>query len=236
MSAPRFYVSAPLALGAVELPERVAHHATRVLRLRDGAPLVLFDGRGGEYRGYLQAGTQPSAVLTAHDAVERESPLAATLLQALVGSDKLDWIVEKATELGAAGVFVVPTARSVVRLDGERLARRVAHWQDVAIAACAQCGRNRLPRIAAYETPAAAIAALPDGPRHVLSPDAAIALGGASAACTVAIGPEGGFTAEELQQLERAQFAPARLGPRVLRTETAGVAALAVLQARAGDM
>ena len=237
MSAPRFHVARPLALGPVELPERVAHHALRVLRLRDGAPVVLFDGRGGEYRGYLQAGQPPMVELTEHVSVERESALDVTLLQSLVASDKLDWIIEKATELGAAGVLVVATMRSVVRLDGERLARRVAHWQDVAIAACAQCGRNRLPRIAAFPTLAAACAALPTGPRHLLLPTASATLdGGGATSVTVAVGPEGGFTEDEVSELERNQFVPGRLGPRILRTETAGLAALAALQARAGDL
>ena len=237
MSAPRFFVPLPLAPGSIELPERVAHHATRVLRLRDGAPLVLFNGDGGEYHGHLQVGARPVAALTGFSPVEREAPLAVTLVQALVASEKLDWIVEKATELGVAALYVVPTTRSVVRLDGERLERRVAHWQDVATAACAQCGRNRLPRIAAHATLTVALAALADGPRFVLAPRAAAALdAGAARTCSVAIGPEGGFTEDEMRQFDGAQFVAARLGPRVLRTETAGVAALAALQARTGDL
>ena len=237
MSAPRFHVDAPLALGTVRLPERVAHHALRVLRLRDGAPLVLFNGRGGEYAGHLQLAAEPEAVLTAFDAVDRESPLSVTLVQALVASEKLDWIVEKLTELGVARLLVVPTERSVVRLDGERLARRLAHWQEVAVAACAQCGRNRVPQVATPATLQDALAGLDSGPRRMLLPEAVAPLDATAAdTCTIAVGPEGGFTAAEQRALAAAQFEPARLGPRVLRTETAGLAALAALQCRGGDL
>jgi 16S rRNA (uracil1498-N3)-methyltransferase len=237
MSAPRFHVDAPLALGTVRLPERVAHHALRVLRLRDGAPLVLFNGRGGEYAGHLQLAAEPEAVLTAFDAVDRESSLSVTLVQALVASEKLDWIVEKLTELGVARLLVVPTERSVVRLDGERLARRLAHWQEVAVAACAQCGRNRVPQVAMHATLQDALAGLVSGPRRMLLPEAVAPLDATAAdTCTIAVGPEGGFTAAEQRALAAAQFEPARLGPRVLRTETAGLAALAALQCRGGDL
>ena len=237
MSAPRFHVDAALALGTVRLPERVAHHALRVLRLRDGAPLVLFNGRGGEYAGHLQLAAEPEAVLTAFDAVDRESSLSVTLVQALVASEKLDWIVEKLTELGVARLLVVPTERSVVRLDGERLARRLAHWQEVAVAACAQCGRNRVPQVAMHATLQDALAGLVSGPRRMLLPEAVAPLDATAAdTCTIAVGPEGGFTAAEQRALAAAQFEPARLGPRVLRTETAGLAALAALQCRGGDL
>ena len=237
MNAPRFYVDAELALGTVRLPERVAHHALRVLRLRDGAPLVLFNGRGGEYAGQLQLAAEPEAMLTAFAAGDRESPLAVTVVQALVANEKLDWIVEKLTELGATRVFVVPTERSVVRLDGDRLVRRLAHWQDVAVGACAQCGRNRVPQILTSPSLGALLPALPDEPRRLLLPDAVTPLDvGAAASCTVAVGPEGGFSEGEQRRLLAAGFAPARLGPRVLRTETAGLAALTALQCRGGDL
>ena len=237
MNAPRFYVDTDLALGTVRLPERVSHHALRVLRLRDGAPLVLFNGRGGEYAGQLHLAAEPEAVLTAFAPDDRESPLAVTVVQALVANEKLDWIVEKLTELGAARVFIVPTERSVVRLDGDRLVRRLAHWQDVAVGACAQCGRNRLPQILTSASLAALLPALPDEPRRLLLPDAGTPLDvGTAASCTVAVGPEGGFSEGEQRRLLAAGFTPARLGPRVLRTETAGLAALTALQCRGGDL
>jgi 16S rRNA (uracil1498-N3)-methyltransferase len=237
MNAPRFFVDAELALGTVRLPEPVAHHALRVLRLRDGAPLVLFNGRGGEYAGQLQIAAAPEAVLTAFDAGDRESPLAVTVVQSLVANEKLDWIVEKLTELGAARVLIVPTERSVVRLAGDRLARRLAHWQDVAIGACAQCGRNRLPQIVTHASLAALLPALPDEPRRLLLPEAETPLdAGMAASCTIAVGPEGGFSEDEQRRLVADGFVPSRLGPRVLRTETAGLAALAALQCRSGDL
>ena len=237
MAAPRFFVDAALARGIVNLPERVAHHALRVLRLRDGAPLVLFNGRGGEFSGHLQLRPAPVAVLETFSDIEREAPLAVTVLQAQVANEKLDWIVEKLTELGVARIVVAPTERSVVRLLGERLARRLTHWREIAIAACAQCGRNRLPQVEAYDTLARALAALPPGPRRVLVPTAVAPLAAGNALiCTLAIGPEGGFSDTELLELDAASFAPARLGPRVLRTETAGLAAVAALQACAGDL
>src|SRR5450432_1031928 len=139
MSAvPRFYVERDLAAGAaLDLPEAAAHHALRVLRLRAGAPLVLFNGRGGEYEARLVRDDRAARVeIDAHAAIERESPLRVTLAQALVANDKLDWVVEKATELGAAAVLVFGALRSVVRLDGERLRRRERHWRDIATAAC----------------------------------------------------------------------------------------------------
>jgi 16S rRNA (uracil1498-N3)-methyltransferase len=237
MSAPRFHVDADLALGTVRLPERVAHHALRVLRLRDGAPLVLFNGRGGSYAGHLQLAAEPEAVLTTFDASDRESPLAVTVVQALVANEKLDWIVEKLTELGAARVMIVPTERSVVRLEGDRLARRLAHWQETVVSACAQCGRNRLPDVLASASLAALLPGLLEEPRRLLLPDAPAALDvGPAASCTIAVGPEGGFSDAEQQQLLAAGFVPSRLGPRVLRTETAGLAALAALQCRSGDL
>jgi 16S rRNA (uracil1498-N3)-methyltransferase len=239
MSAPRFFLDAPLALGTVALPERVAHHALRVLRLREEAPLVLFNGRGGEFSGHLQVRPAPAAVLSAFADIEREAPLAITVLQAQVASDKLDWIVEKLTELGVVGIVIAPAERSVVRLQAQRLQRRLAHWREIVTAACAQCGRNRLPQVEAHETLAGALAALPSGPRRVLVPTASEPLASReeeAPACTLAIGPEGGFSDTELLQLEAAAFEPARLGPRVLRTETAALAAVAALQARAGDL
>ncbi len=239
MSAPRFFVDADLAVGAgVALPDRVAHHALHVLRLRDGAALVLFNGRGGEYRATLQAGRRPYASIQAHAPVERESPLALTLVQAMVTAEKLDWIAEKATELGAARLVLAPCARSVIRLDAARLQRRLRHLREVVIAACAQCGRNRIPEVVAAPHWSAALGLAPAGARLLLDPDAGTALAdaahaAAAAAVTVAVGPEGGLTEAEARAARESGWVAVRLGPRVLRTETAGLAALAVLDALA---
>jgi 16S rRNA (uracil1498-N3)-methyltransferase len=241
VSPPRFFVEAPFAAGgSIRLPERVAHHATRVLRLGDGAPIVLFDGRGGEWAARLQSGRAAAmALVEAFDPVERESPLRLTLLQALVAAEKLDWIVEKAVELGVARILVTATGRSVVRLEAARAARRLRHWADVACAACCQCGRNRIPPIEFHARFGAALDALPAGePRLLLVPNADRDLFPASVGkgAVLAVGPEGGFADSELAQAMREGFVAVRLGPRVLRTETAALAALAALQTAAGDL
>jgi 16S rRNA (uracil1498-N3)-methyltransferase len=240
MSRPRFFVDAPLAAGEViRLPADVAHHALRVLRLRSGAPIVVFNGRGGEYPASLRIeGNAATAQVEDFDPIERESPLKLTLIQALVAADKLDWIVEKAAELGVDRILVAPMQRSVIRLDETRTARRVQHWGDVARAACSQCGRNRVPPVDFIGSFGAVLDAAPaDGPRLVLLPTAdqgllpAVAGGRAS----LMVGPEGGFADSEIAQARRAGFIAVQLGPRVLRTETAGLAALAALQATSGD-
>jgi 16S rRNA (uracil1498-N3)-methyltransferase len=180
----------------------------------------------------------PLLRIEAFDAIERESPLSVTLVQAWVATDKLDWIVEKAVELGVARVVLMPATRSVVRLDAERRAKRLAHLRQLAVSACAQCGRNRVPTVAAASDMAQALADLA-GERFILRPDAVSALGAPHVpghAATVMVGPEGGFDDAEVRAAEQLGCRSMRLGPRVLRTETAGLAALAVLQATAGDL
>jgi len=246
--APRAYVDASLAAGAeLELAATVANHVVRVLRLRPGGALTLFDGRGGEYPAtLLSAAARGARVrLGAHLAVERESPLRLTLLQGIARGERMDLIVQKATELGAARLVPLACARSVVRLDAQQAARRLEHWRGIAIAACEQCGRNRLPHIDAV-TDFARIAdrvravALDPGPRLLLDPQASRPLAAAVAPGTetasLLVGPEGGFDPRELDLARSAGFEPVRLGPRVLRTETAPLAALAALQTVAGDL
>ena len=238
--APRFFVAAPLAVGGlVRLPAAVAHHARRVLRLGHGAPVVLFDGKGGEYQASLRLdGSVTSAHVDAFDPIERESPLRLTLVQGLVAADKLDWIVEKAVELSVERILVVPTRRSVVRLDAERATRRLQHWGDIAIAACNQCGRNRPPPVEYCDSLASALAtATPEGIRVLLLPTAARGLPSSlpGRRGALLVGPEGGLDDDEVRQALEAGFRPARLGPRVLRCETAGLAAIASLQSLDGD-
>jgi 16S rRNA (uracil1498-N3)-methyltransferase len=234
---PRLFVDAPLQpRTSIELPEAAAHHAARVLRLRSGERVVLFDGRGGEYEATLAMPGRGRVVAEAgeHRPVERESPLAVTLVQAVSSGEKMDFTVQKAVELGVAAIHPVLSARCVVRLDGERGAKKLAHWRRIAIAACEQCGRNRIPEIAApvalerYRAPA--------GARILLSPAGAGRLAAlARSPVVLAAGPEAGFEEAEERLLERAGFAAVRLGSRVLRTETAALAALAALNALAGD-
>lgn len=239
MSLPRFFIDTELAVGqSLALPDAVAHHALRVLRLTTGAPMVLFNGRGGEFASRLQdAGKRATALIERFESVERESPLTVTLVQAWVATDKLDWIVEKAVELGVARLVLMPAARSVVRLDAERLSKRLSHLRHLIIAACAQCGRNRVPALIAARDMAEALAQF-EGERFLLRPDGPGLLQMSkrdACAAAVVVGPEGGFDEDEVRAAERLGCRSARLGPRVLRTETAGLAALAALQTAAGD-
>lgn len=242
MRLTRCYVPPPLAAGqSRQLPQEVATHVARVLRARAGQLLTLFDGRGGEYDATIvQIDRHGVRVqIEVHRATERESPLPVTLLQALARGERMDFIVQKATELGVAAIIAMGGARSVVRLEAEGLARRCEHWRAVAISACEQCGRNRIPTISAAADLASACAQLDAASvRLLLAPDAdqtLIALAPQAARIALAVGPEGGFSDEERSLAQQQGFQSCRLGPRVLRAETAPLAALAALQAVAGD-
>ncbi len=237
---PRFFCPDGLLPDSdMALPAAVAHHAERVLRLAAGDAVTLFDGRGGECVATLVAvGRQPLARLGPRLAVEREAPLAVTLVQALASGDKMDWIVQKAVELGAAAVQPVAAERSVLKLAGERAGKRVAHWQQIAVAACEQSGRNRVPAVGEIMPLAKYLAQDGSGARMILAPGADGALAGKtrpSGPLAILIGPEGGWSPAELELAARAGCAPLALGPRVLRTETAGLAALAAIQTLWGD-
>ncbi len=227
--------------GALILPEALAHHALRVLRLREGDAIVLFDGGGGEIDAQLRRdGRELLAVLGARRSENRESPLVLELAQALPTGDKMDWVIQKAVELGVHAIQPLQAERSVLRLSGERAERRLAHWCQVAIAACEQCGRNRLPQIRPLRTPAQWLAEASASPLWVMDPRgtqrlAAAPLPDPEQGLRLAVGPEGGWSEGELASLRAAGCVAVTLGPRVLRTETAGLAALAVLQARWGD-
>jgi 16S rRNA (uracil1498-N3)-methyltransferase len=237
---PRFFVDAPLRAGSVcTLPEDAAHHAVHVLRLRESDDITLFNGRGGEYPARI-ASIQRLRIavdVLEHRAVERESPLRVTLVQGVSAGERMDSTVRKAVELGVAGLQPVLAERSVARPKGERAENRRAHWQKVVIAACEQCGRNRIPEVhpllalADYRATGEAVKVLLSPLSEV--PLSRIALKGND--FILAAGPEAGFTAEEEAAFAAAGFVPASLGPRVLRTETAAVAALAALSALRGD-
>ena len=239
---PRFFCSQPIKVGAtMELPQEAAHHALRVLRLRQGAAIVLFDGTGGEYRAKLvDEGRRTSARIEAFDPIERESPLAVTLAQALPSGDKMDWIIEKAVELGVSAIVPLLAERSVVRLAGERAAKRVAHLNAVARAACEQCGRNRVPAVEAIAPLGTFLAAsvAQDVQRLVLTPGGTrnlAALAPSAQGVVLLAGPEGGWSDAEMAAFRACGWRDLTLGPRILRSETAGPAALAALQARWGD-
>lgn len=240
MMTPRFFCPGGLVPDSdFLLPQAVAHHAERVLRLSIGDALVLFDGEGGECAGtLLTLGRQAAARLGPRQPVERESPVQITLVQALASGDKMDWVVQKAVELGAVAIQPVAAERSVLKLSGERAAKRVAHWQQIAVAACEQSGRNRVPAVGDVMSLERYLARPAEGPRFVLAPGAEGALrhkARPAGPLSVLIGPEGGWSPAELELAARAGCEPLALGPRVLRTETAGLAVLAALQTLWGD-
>lgn len=227
----------------VTLPEETANHLVRVMRLREGDTCVLFNGDGHDYSATLTvAGKREVQVrIDAMQAIDNESPLAITLLQGIARGEKMDLILQKATELGVAHVAPLWSQRSEVKLDGERAAKRLAHWRGVVASACEQCGRARVPEVSAPVALAAALDALPAGGlRLILDPEGEFALNAmsldAGEDAVLAVGPEGGWSPTDREQLRAAGFRGLRLGPRILRTETAGLAALAALQARFGDL
>ena len=254
MRLTRVFIDGALTPGAiVELARDTASHLAKVLRARSGDEIILFNGDGREFTGAIEAvrGSRVSASIGAARSIDRESSLALTLLQCVPRGDRMDFIVQKATELGVGRIVPVLSRRSVVRLDQSQAASKQAHWRAVAVSACEQCGRNRLPSVDAPQPLLNYLGAMnpketPGLLRLVLEPENAAreqqgARVDAHAAAPVigadiAIGPEGGFAPEELEAFELSAFSRLRLGPRVLRTETAAIAAIVVLQARFGDM
>ena len=241
-SETRLYCDLPLSPGAeIVLPETAARHAVTVLRLQVGEMLSLFNGGGGEYRARIVAVSkrETRVRLTEFHAVERESPLEITLALGIAAGERMDHSLQKATELGVSAIQPLATERSVVKLAGERADKRLLHWQHVVIAACEQCGRNRVPAVAPVQKFFAYLAAADRGKRLLmLSPDAQTPLKQVPRAASVVllIGAEGGLAPSEYRAAETSGFQPVSLGPRILRTETAPVAALAVLQALWGDI
>jgi 16S rRNA (uracil1498-N3)-methyltransferase len=251
MRLTRVHIDAALESGArVRLEGSAAGHVTRVLRLRVGEALTIFNGRGGEYAASLveSSGGRVTLEVGEHRSIERESPLAITLAQGISRGERMDLVVQKATELGVTELAPLLLERSVVRLDAQQAHRRLNHWHAIAVAACEQCGRNRLPELLAPATlggflresaRAAAGAGTPAPLRLLLSPGATGDLGDVArpaGAVTLLIGPEGGFADGEREAALAAGFSAVRLGPRVLRTETAAIAALTVLQREFGDL
>lgn len=249
MNSPRFFCDIPLGPGArFHLPEAVARHAVRVLRLPPGAAITLFDGRGGEYPATItQISKERVAVsIDGWEDRERESPLALTLVQAIQAAEKMDYTIQKAVELGVRHIQPVASKRSVVKLSGERQQKREAHWQAVAVSACEQCGRNQVPQLAPVMPLERWLAEsgrnLP-GLKLMLAPGAPCSLrqletdnqAQPPARITLLIGAEGGLEPGEILAAGQAGFIPVRLGPRILRTETAGLAALAAIQTLWGD-
>lgn len=248
-----------VASARVALPAEAAHHAVRVLRLGTGALLEVFDGAGRRATATVLSADRDRCTVEI-DAVIMSSVamsgLQITLLQGIAAADRMDWIIEKSIELGVARVVPMMTQRSTVKLDPERAKKRHLHWQRIAVAACMQCGQDQLPKI---DAPLPARIAFSDrvsdpGQRLILDPlaqdslvqtiQSIIAIDQAndqssdsvrSGGWVLAIGPESGFDPDEIEAAKRAEFKPVRMGPRILRTETAGPAAIAALQTLCGD-
>jgi len=240
----RVHVEATLACGVqVEIRGSAAEHVSRVLRLGVGDPVTLFNGDGNDYPAKISGLRRSVVEAEVHGIApaRAESPLALTLVQGIARSERMDLVVQKATELGVTAIVPVLTTRSVVKLDADKRAARLAHWRGIAIAACEQCGRARLPAIAeplplahwlARETRAATrrIQLVPDATQSLLT----VAQG--AEAVELLVGPEGGLEEAERDAALAVGYLACRLGPRVLRSETAAVAALTVLQSVAGDL
>ena len=242
MRLTRVYVNAELRSGAiVELPRETAQHVAKVLRARTGDQIVLFNGDGREYAGAIDSirGSRVTAAVSEGEGVDRESPLGVTLVQCIPRGDRMDFIVQKATELGVRRLVPVLSQRSVVRLDAAQAEAKATHWRAVAVNACEQCGRTKLPEIDAPVPLVNYLGSTSAAPcRLVLHPDIEPSDMPAriEGSVEIAIGPEGGFADEELEAFRLAGFVGVRLGPRILRTETAAIAALTWLQTRYGDM
>ena len=241
MSSPRFYLDQPLAPGArFSLPPGPARHAAKALRLVVDDVVTLFNGRGGEYAARIERIHKDEVAIsvTGFVDVERESRLRVMLAQGISSGERMDYTLQKAVELGVASIQPIAARRSVVKLAGERADRRVAHWQGVVASACEQCGRNQVPVVGTPSTLSSWLGCHAAGRLLFLSPLAEARLADLPAPtamdCLVA-GPEGGFEADEIAALHAAGAIPVRLGPRVLRTETAALAALAAMQTLWGD-
>ena len=248
MRIPRIYCPEPLAgRDTVELDESASRHLVKVLRLPPGRPLVLFDGSGGEYSAeLLETGKRARARVLEYFPADRQSPLALTLAIGISRGDRFDWVVQKATELGVARIQPLFTERCEVKLSGERLQKKLGHWRQIAISACEQCARNRVPEI----VEPCKLAQFLQGPelaeedylKLVLHHRTDIQLReleqarGRPQSALLLVGPEGGLSQVEIDAALAKSFVPLRLGPRVLRTETAPVAALSVLQFQWGDL
>ncbi|MCC4600026.1 16S rRNA (uracil(1498)-N(3))-methyltransferase [Xanthomonas melonis] len=244
MRLTRSHVALPLQCDQeVSLPEESANHLLRVLRLREGDACILFNGDGNDYHARISvAGKREARALVERvEPLDNESPLRITLIQGIARGEKMDLILQKATELGVAAIVPVNAERTEVKLDAARLEKRVAHWRSVVVSACEQSGRARVPELAApLGLREASQACDARALRLTLDPQGEHRLGtlaaGSDQAVVVAIGPEGGWSPRDRAILAEAGFSGLQLGPRILRTETAGLAAIAALQSRLGDL
>jgi 16S rRNA (uracil1498-N3)-methyltransferase len=242
MRLTRVHVPVALAPEARHVIEgAAAAHIVRVLRLRIGDSLTVFDGGGGEYPARIADFGKGTVVIQAgaHQPSERESPLGVTLVQGISRGERMDWVMQKATELGVCRIVPLITERTVVRLDERQIENRLRHWRAIVVGACEQCGRNRVPEVTGPTALEPYLATPSSGRRLMLSPSGTLRvreLDRSVAALALLVGPEGGLSEAEQQRAQAAGFAALRLGPRVLRTETAAIAALTALQVQLGDL
>ena len=244
MRVPRLHVECPLASGRrIALPEVASHHVRKVLRLDSGAAVTVFDGRGGEYDATVARASRRAVEVDvgAHRPVDRESALGVEIGQGICKGDRMDLVVQKATELGVRAIRPVVCERTVVRLDAERAERRNARWHAVAVHAAEQSGRTRVPAVLEVEDLDTWLSRPAAGPGIFLSPRAeaslaALAPPGPDETVRLLVGPEGGLAPREVERARAAGFVGLRLGPRVLRAETAALVALGVMQAQWGDL
>lgn len=244
MSIPRFYCPVTLpTIGQFELPTDAAHHAHRVLRLRIGDAVQLFDGEGSASNGLIStmSGKHVAISITGSCPEQHKAALTIVLAQAMTSSEKMDWIIQKATELGATEVQPVQTQRSVAKLSSERAEKRTEHWRGVVVAACEQSGRNDLMQVNAPIELSHWLSNINsrEGSKYILLPDSATTLhtqAKPQGKVTLLIGPEGGFSPDESLMAKQAGFIPVLLGPRILRTETAALAGITALQMLWGDL
>ncbi len=239
----RIYQAMSLSSPAViELDQKASHHVARVLRLQVNEPLIIFNGQGGEYRGTIVEINKKHVTvkLETYDARNAESPLKIYLAQGISRGEKMDYTIQKAVELGVTQIFPLFTERCNVKLDQERSEKRLHHWQSIVISACEQSGRNCVPEVAAPQTLDTWLAAKQGDHCFVLSPNAEHSLKKqtitAPASIVLLIGPEGGLSQREIAQAIEKGYLPLNLGPRILRTETAALAAITAIQCMAGDM
>lgn len=242
MRIPRLYTPAPLASGSsIELDENAFNHAVRVLRLKAGAPLTLFNGQGGEYPAELVEVQKKHATARVGAFVDRdcESPLPIILGQCISRGEKMDYTIQKAVELGVSEIVPLFSERCGVKLDPQRQEKRLHHWQSVIISACEQCGRNRLPLLHEADTLHNWLEKRTSSVKLMLDPTARNSLTRLTqppADVTLLIGPEGGLSDSETERARACGYLGLRLGPRVLRTETAGPVAIGMLQLLWGDL
>lgn len=241
MHIPRIYCSGPLQAGSkITLPAERSHHLIRVLRLKLADPVILFNGEGGQYRGQLNSITKHSAIvdLQHYENINNVSPISIELVQAISTSDRMDWVLQKATELGVHTITPILTELSQGGLKGEHWVNRMAHWQKVIISASEQSGRCALPMLNTPRSLTDWLAQTRSGLSLIADPRANSSIADFTPALNVhvLVGPEGGFTEAELERAKASAVQLFRLGPRILRTETAAVAALSVIQNQWGDL